>query len=1147
METNRLKKASGCRSLIRVVLTSICAVSSLLSQADNHVSGIITDQSGAVLVGASVSAKNLATNVETDVKSNDSGYYLLQLPIGTYNISVSSPGLRTTVHENIQVSVGADVGLDVQLEIGTAQQSVEVLGGTTSLITPNSSSAQTTVGAELVSNLPLAVSGGIRNSADFLKLTPGYQGTTFSARLNGGVGLDQEVTVDGATVSPVAFGAGIQGNQNTVPGFAIKEFQVIGSNIDAQYGRTSSGVIKYVYKSGTNSFHGSAFEYLKNQALDARNFFAPTVAADHQNEFGAELGGPVIIPHVYNGRNRTFFYAYYDGFRYTNTNPGAIYSVLTPQMRSGDFSAAGLPAIYDPSTTRPDGQGGFTRDQFPANKIPAGSVSSISNYFANLLPAPNLPGLANNYRGTSTSTNNMDQGLIKIDQSLHNGQLSISYNDTRSPTSTVGPFGQILSGTLSDQFGHRAIVNWDQILKPNQLNHFSGSFNRWAFFTHQGGQQDLGSGSDLNQKAGLAGVLDQSGQATINLGQVTNGQSGSTLGNYYLGIGGAINKIAHQNWRIADDYTWTHEGHSFQFGFMQNRYYTTGLQQAGGFTPFGTFSFEPQETGLPGEQSTGFSAASFLLGQVDQGTYGQQPSQAFLFRNWGIYAQDSWKIRRNLTLNFGLRWEHEPPIRDKLDRLANFDPTVPNPGADGRLGALVFAGSGAGRTGRDQFADSWFGGFGPRIGLSYSPFKDTVLRGAYGLMYDTNAGPAIFLNQQGYFTQATLNSLNAGVSPAFNWAIGFPAVPQGPYFDPTFANGGSTSWMQPNGARLPMVENWNVGIQQMLPGNFMLDLSYVGTAAHHLLNGNLDYNQLNPQYLGLGSLLNTDISSSAANTAGIPNPYPGFQGSVAQALRPYPQYQAITMSSNPVGNSTYNALQIRAQKRYSNGMSFLISYTLSKNLTDADGEGGGSFLGSAQDYYNLRLEKAVTAADVPQAFVAAYTYDLPFGAGKALRSGSNVVDKYLLGSWTLSGIVTLQRGAPLGITTELSLPAIGPVRPNVLSSQVYLQHDRSSFDPAKDLYLNLAAFAAPAPFTFGNAPRLFSQFRSFGTEQWDAALQKSIPIRESVRLALKIELFNLLNNVNFGVPVTDINNPGFGQITSAAAARTGQISGTLIW
>jgi hypothetical protein len=353
--------------------------------------------------------------------------------------------------------------------------------------------------------------------------------------------------------------------------------------------------------------------------------------------------------------------------------------------------------------------------------------------------------------------------------------------------------------------------------------------------------------------------------------------------------------------------------------------------------------------------------------------------------------------------------------------------------------------------------------------------------------------------------------------------------------------------MQPNGARLPMVENWNAGVQQILPGGVLIDLSYVGTAAHHLLNGNLNYNQLNPKYLSLGPVLNASIGSPDAVAAGVAAPYPGFQGSVAQALRPYPQYQAITMSSNPIGNNTYNSLQLRAQKRYTNGLSLLVSYTVSKDLTDADGQGGGAFLGSAQNYYNVRLEKAVAAADVPQAFVAAYSYDLPVGENKPLRTRNKLVDKYILGGWVTSGIVTLQRGAPLGISTELGLPAIGGIRPDVVSSQFYLHNDRSTFDPGADLYLNSAAFAAPAPFTFGDAPRLFSQIRAFGTREWDAALQKSIPIHESLRFALKAEFFNVPNLVNWGAPVTDINNPSFGRITTAGQARAGQISATVYW
>ena len=1104
-----------------------------LAQNANRVSGLVTDPSGAVVPGAAIVATNTATNVATNTTSNDRGYYELNLPVGSYSIAISSPGFRRSEQRNVVITVGADIGLDFALQLASSTSNVNVQAEPL-LISPNSSSTQTTVEKDLVQNLPLAVSGSVRNSADFLKLTPGYSGTSFSGRINGGVGLDQEVTVDGATVSPVAFGSGIEGSQNIVPGFSVQEFQVIGSNIDAQYGRTSTGVVQYVYKSGTNQYHGSAFEYLKNEALDARNFFSTSVNEDRQSEFGGDIGGPVIISKLYDGRNKTFLYAYYDGFRYTTSNTGTYYSLLTPAMRKGDFSAAGLPTIYDPATTTPNGSGGFVRTQFPGNIIPTADISPISQYFANLFPNPDRPGISNNYVGTVVSTNDMDQGLIKIDQVIPSGRLSVSYNDTREPTTTNGPFGQVLSGTFGYNTGHRAIFNLDNVIRPTVLNHFGASFNRWTLFNHQGGQQYLGNGADLNKKAGLTGPLDTSGEATI------------TASGYFLGIGGGVNHIAHQNWRINDDLTLVKGAHEFQFGIQQTRFYTTGLQQAGGFTPFGTYVFSPTETGLPGSGNTGFAAASYLLGDVDTGTYGQQPSQAWLFRYWGLYAQDRWKIRPNLTLTYGLRWEHEPPVRDKLDRVANFDPTLPNPGAGGLPGALEFAGTGPGRAGRDQFANDWFGGFGPRVGLAYAISKLTVFRAAYGLMYDTNAGPGIFLNQQGYFTEATVTSTTGGVTPAFNWSIGFPPVQQGPYFNPTFANGSSTSYMQPNGARMPEVENWNVGVQHQFPGNIVVDVAYVGTAAHHLLNGNLNMNQLNPQYLSLGSVLSAQIGSPAAIAAGVSSPYPGFSGSVAQALRPFPQYQTITLSSDPIGNNTYNSGQLRVQKRFSAGISFLLTYTLSKDLTDADGQGGGVFLGSAQNYYNLRLEKAVSSADIPHSFVAAYNYDLPFGENKRLRTGSRLVDRYIIGGWQTSGIVTVQSGPPIGATTELSLPGIGVIRPNVISSQIYGTNN-SSFNPAVNLYLNPSAFAAPPPFTFGDAPRLFSQVRAPGLREWDTALGKTFKINERIGIKFKAEFFNVLNAVNFGVPVADINSPSFGQITTAGPSRTGQISATLLF
>ena len=389
-------------------------------------------------------------------------------------------------------------------------------------------------------------------------------------------------------------------------------------------------------------------------------------------------------------------------------------------------------------------------------------------------------------------------------------------------------------------------------------------------------------------------------------------------------------------------------------------------------------------------------------------------------------------------------------------------------------------------------------------------------------------------------------STNSGVTPAFNWAIGFPNVALGPYFTPTFANGSSTEWMPPNGARLPMVENWNVGVQQLLPGGMMIDASYVGLASHHILNGDLNLNQINPAYFSLGSVLNAQVGSATANAAGITAPYPGFTGTVAQALRPYPQYQTITVSADPIGNNTYNALQVRGQKRFSKGLTVLLSYTFSKNLTDTDGTYGTS-LGGAQNFYNVALEKALQTSDRSHVFVASYSYELPVGEGKPFRSGNKLLDKYVLGGWQVSGIWTVEDGTPLPVTTEASLPAAGAVRANVVGSQVYSVNSRSSFNPATDLYINKAAFAVPAPFTFGDGPRLYSQLRSFGTINWNAVAEKKFPIKETLHFMLRAEFFNVLNTVNFSAPTTDLQNLSFGKITSAAAGRSGQVSLTLFW
>jgi hypothetical protein len=766
-------------------------------------------------------------------------------------------------------------------------------------------------------------------------------------------------------------------------------------------------------------------------------------------------------------------------------------------------------------------------------------ISSISTYFAGLFPAPTLPGITNNYLTTSSSTNNSDQYLVKIDQNFSaSSQLNGSYSWMRNPQGSNCSFGTDLCGIIGPFHGDRAIINWTKNLSTNKLNHVLISFNTWYFFNHYGGQTSLTSGDDLNAKAGLGGILDTTGEATI------------TAGPYYLGVGGTINKTAHSDGEVADDFTWIRGSHQMQFGFNITSYYTIGLQSGEG-NPFGTFTFNPQETAFPGNSATGFSAASFLLGNVDVGQFGQQPSRALVMPYRAIYAQDKWKVRHNLTASYGLRWDYDPPISERQNRFGNFDPTLANPGAGGIPGAVEFAGFGPGTAMVKQFANAWHRGFGPRIGLTYSPTPKTVLRGAYGIMYDGNSGPSIFLNQQGYFTYATLASTNGGVAPAFNWATGFPPVQLGPYFTPTFANGGSTEYMQPNGARLPIIENYNVGFQREFWGGVVVDASYVGTQTHHLLNGGEQFNQLNPSFLPLGAELDETVSATTP-VSGITLPYAGFSGSVAQALRPFPQFQSITTSSDPIGNATYNALQIRVQQRLQHGLSYLITYTDSKNLTDAPGYGGGAFISGAQNYYNLRVEKSVASWDVPQSFVAAYTYELPVGKGKALNITNPILEK-LFGDWKHTGIVTLQSGTPISVSSELSLPGIGGIRPDIVPGvPQYATHSRSGFDPNQDVYLNLAAFSSaytsPANYAFGDAGPELPNVRTFGHIEWDAALMKKIPITERFAFSLKGEFFNVLNTVNFGGPTTDIQQPtSFGRIFSAGSPRLGQVSGSLSW
>ena len=1099
------------------------------------VTGRITDPSGAVITNAHVVAKNLATNVARSTDANGSGYYLLQLPVGNYAITATAPNFKTTTQQNVVVVIGGGITLNFRLSVGSTSTVVQVNAAVTPLINTTSASVQTTVGNALVSALPVEVSGSMRSASNFLELQPGYNtapGTTLNggSSLDGGYPGDQEVLVDGAAVSAVAFSSGGNGGAygEVIPTFAVQQFQVIGANGSAEYGRTATGAITYVVKSGTNHFHGSAFEYVRNTDFDAKSYFEPTRGPDHQNEFGFDLGGPIV-------RNKTFFYGYYDGFRYSEANTGTIYSVLTSKMKAGDFSATGLPPIYDPST----GQ------QYSCNNVPnvicRTQLSPVSTYFANLLPNPNLPGLSDNYLGTSSTVSSSNEYLVKINQNLSatsNLMVSGSWELTNASSSCT--FGAALCGNLFPTHEIRGVADWDKVLSSTTLNHLYFNYVMDAFFDHGGEVKSLTSGNNINQSAGLTGV-NETGLALISAGP------------YFLGNGTGLNHITHQGVTLGDDFSWIIGKHQLKAGIQESRYYTIGLQQYGGplgqSFAYGNFLFSNAETSLPGGSGTGFAAASFMLGEADQAIYAQEPEQAWVMPYLGAYVQDSWKIKPNLTFSYGMRWDYSSPTTARDNNISNFNPNLLNAGAGFRPGALEFAGYGPGQAGTNSFAYRWLYGFGPRLGLVYSPTPKLAIHAGFGIMYDTNTAPSIFLDQQGYYTASVLTSGNGGITPALNWDAGFPAGPKTPDLSPTFANGTSTFYLPPNGMVEPMIENYNVGIERMFPGGIAVEASYVGTQGHRLYDGRLNMNQLNPAYLALGNVLNAQITSPQAQQAGIKSPYPGFTGTVAQALRPYPQYQEILMLNDPIAKEHYNALQVRAQKALNHGISFLMSYAYEKDETNYNTNYG------AQDFYNINAEMAPAFYDIPQEFNVGYTYQLPVGSGKL--QFRNKVANNLISGWETSGYVNLQAGTPLHLSTELSLPgmgygarasSVGILRPDVVpGAPLYgANASRRSFNPRTDHYVNTAAFTAPPPFTLGNAPDYFDNLRAFGMEDWDVAMMKEFQVWESYELSFKAEFFNVLNLHNFAAPNTDLNSPNFGAVTGVnGTPRNGQLSLTL--
>lgn len=1119
---------------MRLILFFLSA-SFLIAQSDRGtITGRVLDPSQASVAGATVSVTNQETGVKTSTQTSETGNYSVpQLAVGRYEVAIEMQGFRRYVRRELDLNVAQTLTLNVTLEVGQVEQILEVVAVQPQLES-TTSDVGTVVNRAQVVDLPLAVSGNMRHPGAFVFLAPGVTGDTSNTQINGSQNRSKEILIDGiGTTSPESGGLMF----TAPPVESISEFKLLSSNFSSEYGRTGAGFEIYTTRSGGNQFHGSAWEYFRNDVFDARGFIARTTPINRQNEFGAAIGGPVLLP-GYDGKNRSFFHFVYSGFRFRAGALNELATMPTADMVKGDFSKVVRGTtpivIYDPATTRPDGAGGFTRTPFAGNLIPAGRFSSVSSKMLQFVPAPSNANQLNNFQVVGSQKFDRDVYTVKGDHNFSeknriNVFLYFNNQSSQAPERLPGALSPALNETRPSRWIR---LNHDLLISPTLINNFRAGYTRepqrWS---------RVSSGNGYLTTVGYKGV-NPPGDV---LPRVQFGDGMSNWSDETKNTGEQTNNAL----QISDTVTHTRGNHSFKFG-MDARWLQTN-----GADPFNQQSrtvFNSNETAMPtaaGRAVSGHSFASFLLGNVSTADYnGLFVVPGNRYRYFATFFQDDWKVTRTLTLNLGLRYEIYFPRAEAHNNFASFDPALRNPGAGNLLGAVAFLGEGPGRDNtRKSFADTDYKSFGPRIGFAWQLTPKTVLRGGFGIFYGTgNATAGLRSSQQflfGFNAAPSYTSPDAGVTPAFQWDAGFPTNwPRPPFIDPTVQNGSNVNYIGRGDGRAPYFQNFQFGFQQELASRLVMEAYWVGVKGTRLGNGLITLNQLDPKYLSLGSTLTQNITSAAAAAAGITAPYPGFRGSVAQALRPYPQYLNVPNNANPNGNSTYHALQMKVEKRLSGGLAFLGSYTWAKTISDGDIAAGGGPGG--QDYYNRRLEKAISTNDIPHVVAVSASYELPFGQGKKWMNQKGAAS-LIAGGWQLTGILQYQAGRPVSLTANNTLPLFNSVlRPDATAGAT---RRNTVNDPLADPWIVPGSFTIPTANRFGTAARAYTDLRGQGFSNESVGLIKRTPITEKVTLMFRAEFFNVFNRTVFGAPVGNVTAGNFGRVSSQAnTPRQGQLA-----
>ena len=1144
------------RKALSVVVTVLCALSgpSLLAQSSvgGSINGGVADPSGAAIANASVTLTSKATGIKSTTMTSSAGQYVFPVVlVGEYSLRVSASGFGEAIVDDVAVAPNKPTTQNVTLKVGAAVEAVQV---TASGLHPDTETAQqgTSFDNSTYADLPLALAGAPRSPTALSDLMPGVataptnsssfsepgEVQIFSQTVNGGQTLASEVYYDGVAMLQTNVAGDYR--YQPVPVEAISEFTLVQNNFSAEYSRTPGGIVSLNTRSGTNNWHGEAYEYNENNAMNAAGWFNTQVPVERQNEFGVSAGGPIR-------KDKTFVFGYYSGFRFASTKPSFPTLIPSAAEVQGDFSgltnALGQIKIYDPATTAFDPTTGqYTRQQFSCNGvlnvICPSRFSAVAKQFLQYIPTNYLNNNENgqpNFLGSGVTNDTYNRWGVKIDDYIGSKDVIHAFYG-ESPYKVYYPtevYKFPFTGIGFEEPDNALIarIAENHTFSNSLLNYFAVGYNRDnALYT-----------SPRTFSA-----------TTLGIQNIPNVTPAFGLGQYGpAGWGDPGQRIIENGVAVSDFVSWIRGKHTLKIGGELRHYQdnTTPISSS-------QFNFSPAETGDPSAppNTTGNEFASFLIGAVDSASQ-QYALSEITSHFWyvGAYVQDDYKVFRKLTVNLGLRYDIPWTRAIKNNIYSSFEPNVPNPGAGGIPGALVFAGSGANHCNCTRFSNTRFNLFQPRLGFAYQVDNSTVVRGGVGI-FEGSAGDVLENGSRvfsdGFNAHPSFQSPD-GINPAFYIDSGFPTFSRPPFLDPTLDNGGSISYIQPADGTPPRVYYWNGDIQRALPGKVLLDVGYVGNYANHISSNLENLNQLNPKYLSLGPLLTQPLTPAISAQYNIPFPWPTFSGSVYQALRPFPQYYYIGQPMQTSGWSHYNALQLKAQRQFSNGMSLLLSYTYASLLTT--GESQHQYLdgnGGSQNSFDYSKELSPSTSLPPQVLNVAYIYSLPFGHGKRFGPQSGVGNA-VLGGWRVSVIQRYQSGTPFNVDVPDPQPVNVLVHneehPNLVPGVPIKNQWLGRFNPYTDTYLNPNAFSEPAPYTLGNAPRTLS-IRGFAWYNEDIGLAKDIRLTERFNFTLEGHAFNAFNRVLFGG--LDTFGPGtnsdFGHMNGQGnTARVLQVSGTL--